>query len=230
LERYVNGKAVALSEEIDEKKDNVNDGAPVKVSNPAYEEWFATDQQALGFLLSSLSRDILAQVTMARTSAEAWKTITDMFASHTHARTTNVCLALATTKKDNMMVAQYYGKMKGLTDEMTAAGKPLDNEELVMYICNGLDTEYNSLVSALVTRLEHIAPSELYSQLLSFETRLELQLGSSSLSSANSAGRGGRGGGQQRGGFNHGRGGRFNPGRGSSGHRRGQQQPQRQNQ
>jgi hypothetical protein len=117
-----------------------------------------------------------------------------MFASHTRARTTNVHLALATTKKDNMTVAQYYGKMKGLADEMAAAGKPLDNEELVMYICNGLDTEYNSLVSALVTRLEPIAPSELYSQLLSFETRLELQLGSGSSPSANSAGRNDRGG------------------------------------
>jgi hypothetical protein len=71
-----------------------------------------------------LSRDILAQVAAARTSAEAWKTITDMFASHTRARTTNVRLALATTKKDNMTVAQYYGKMKGLADEMAAAGNP----------------------------------------------------------------------------------------------------------
>jgi hypothetical protein len=204
LERYVNGKAVAPSEEINKKKGDVNDGAPVKVSNLAYEEWFATDQQVLGFLLTSLSRDILAQVATTRTSAEAWKTITDMFASHTRARTTNVRLALATTKKDNMTVAQYYGKMKGLADEMAAVGKPLDNEELVMYICNGLDTEYNSLVSALVTRLESIAPSELYSQLLSFETRLELQLGSGSSPSANSVGRGDRGGGQQRGGFNHG--------------------------
>jgi hypothetical protein len=204
LERYVNGKAIAPSEEIDEKKGDVNDGAPVKVSNPAYEEWFATDQHVLGFLLTSLSRDIPAQVATARTFTEAWKTITDMFTSHTRARTTNVCLALATTKKDNMTVAQYYGKMKGLADEMAAAGKPLDNEELVMYICNGLDTEYNSLVSALVTRLEPIAASELYSQLLSFETRLELQLGSGSSPSANSAGRGDHGGGQQRGGFNRG--------------------------
>jgi hypothetical protein len=221
LERYVNDKAVAPPEEIDEKKGDVNNGSPVKVSNPAYEEWFTTDQQVLGFLLTSLSRDILAQVAAARTSAEAWNTITDMFASHTRARTINVRLALATTKKDNMTVAQYYGKMKGLVDEMAAAGKPLDNEELVMYICNGLDTEYNSLVSALVTRLEPIAPSELYSQLLSFETRLELQLGSGSSPSANSAGRSDRGGGQQRGGFNRGRGGRFNSGRGSGGRGRG---------
>jgi hypothetical protein len=70
------------SDEIDEKKGDINNGAPVKVSNPAYEVWFTTDQQVLGFPLTSLSRDILAQVVVARTSAEAWKTITDMFASH----------------------------------------------------------------------------------------------------------------------------------------------------
>jgi hypothetical protein len=80
LERYVNGKAIAPLEEIDEKKGDVEDGASVKVSNPAYEEWFATNQQVLGFLLTSVSRDILAQVAMARTFTEAWKTITDMFA------------------------------------------------------------------------------------------------------------------------------------------------------
>jgi hypothetical protein len=193
LERYVNGKAVAPAAEVEEKK---ADGKTIMASNPAYEEWFAADQQVLGFLLSSLSRDILAQVAISRTSAEAWKAISDMFASHTRARTTNVQLALATTKKENMSVAQYYSKMKGLADEMAAAGKPLDDEELVMYICNGLDLEFNPLVSALVTRIEPVTPTELYSQLLSFETRLELQLGTGS-SSANTAGRGGRGENQQ---------------------------------
>jgi hypothetical protein len=85
LERYVNGKAVAPAAEVEEKK---ADGKTIMASNPAYE-----------------SRDILAQVAISRTSAEAWKAISDMFASHTRARTTNVRLALATTKKENMTVA-----------------------------------------------------------------------------------------------------------------------------
>jgi hypothetical protein len=102
LERYVNGKAVAPAAEVEEKK---ADGKTIMASNPAYEEWFAADQQVLGFLLSSLSKDILAQVAISRTSAEAWKAISDMFASHTRARTTNVRLALASTKKENMTVA-----------------------------------------------------------------------------------------------------------------------------
>jgi hypothetical protein len=68
LERYVNGKAVAPSEEVNEK---TADGKVVTVVNPAYEEWFAADQQVLGFLLGSLSRDIVAQVAISRTAAEA---------------------------------------------------------------------------------------------------------------------------------------------------------------
>lgn len=229
LERYVNGKAVALAAEVEEKKAG---GKTIMASNPAYEEWFAADQQVLGFLLSSLSRDILAQVAISRTSAEAWKAISDMFASHTRARTTNVRLALATTKKENMSVAQYYSKMKGLADEMAAAGKPLDDEELVMYICNGLDLEFNPLVFALVTRIEPVTPTELYSQLLSFETRLKLRLGTGS-SSANTARRGGRGGNQQMRGSGRGGRGRSSFGQGSGGRSsggRGQQQQSRHNQ
>jgi hypothetical protein len=64
--------------------------------------------------------------------------------------------------------------MKMLTDEMELAGKKLDDEELCSYILAGLDYEYNSLVSSIATRIEPITMGELYSQLLSFETRLEL--------------------------------------------------------
>jgi hypothetical protein len=64
--------------------------------------------------------------------------------------------------------------MKMLTDEMALAGKKLDDEELCSYILAGLDYEYNSLVSSIATRIEPITMGELYSQLLSFETRLEL--------------------------------------------------------
>lgn len=167
-----------------EQKDTA--GKLVMVENPAYEEWFASDHQ------------VLVQVASVKTAAEAWKAIGDIVASHMRAWTVNVHLALATTKKDNLTIAQYYGKMKGFADEMAAAGKPLDDEELVAFILNGFDSDCNALTSALVTRVEPIPLPELYSQLLSFETRLELQQGGGSPSSVNSAGRGGRGNGQQR--------------------------------
>lgn len=39
--------------------------------------------------------------------------------------------------------------MKLLADDMSSAGKPLDDEELVSYIFAGLDFDYNSMVSSI---------------------------------------------------------------------------------
>lgn len=188
---FIIGARAPPPEEVDEKQGDKT----VKVPNPAYEDWVALNQQALGFLLATLSKDVLSQVAMAKTVAQVWKVIEDLFSSHTCARTINVRLALTTTKKETMTVSQYYAKMKALGDEIAAAGKTLNDEEMMGYILNGLDPDFNSLVSALITRVEPISLFELYSQLLSFETRLEIQQGGSgSSSSINVAGRGGRGG------------------------------------
>jgi hypothetical protein len=126
----------------------------------------------------------------------------------------NTRMALANTKMGNTSMAEYFAKMRALGDEMNAAGRKLEDEELVEYILAGLDFEYNPVVSAVVARVEPISISELYTQVLSFEMRLELMgqdASSYSTSSANSAQRG-------RGGFHCGQGrDRGTPGHGGGG-------------
>jgi hypothetical protein len=39
------------------------------VPNPAYEDWFAKDQQVLSFVLGSLAREILSQIAAKETAA-----------------------------------------------------------------------------------------------------------------------------------------------------------------
>lgn len=116
-------------------------------------------------------------------------------------------MALATMQKGTSTAEEYIGKMKSLADDMATAGKKLDDEELCSYILAGLDFEYNSFVSSIAARAEAITVSELYAQLLAFESRLDLQHTSQSPTSANAASRGGRGGNPRgRGGRNSGRG------------------------
>ena len=183
------------------------------ISNPAYQEWFATDQQVLGFLFSSLSREVLTQVAASRTAVEAWRAIEGMFASQTRARSLNVCLSLTTTRKGNMSISEYFGKMRSLGDEIAASGKPIDEEDMVAYILNGLDDDFEPVISALVAMIEPITMTDLYSQLLSFENRQALRGNGSSVTAANrgrggqpTRGRGGRGRGAPRGRGNGGRG------------------------
>lgn len=114
-----------------------------------------------------------------------------MFALQTRARAINLRIALTTMKKGNMSAADYFAKMKGFADDMAVAGRPLDDGELIEHILTGLNAEFESLVSALVTRVEPISVEELYSQLLTFKTRMDLMHGGDH-GSANWAGRGGR--------------------------------------
>jgi hypothetical protein len=98
--------------------------------------------------------------------------------------------------------------MRTLGDEMVAAGKPIDDDELLTYILTGLDMEFKPVVTSLLARKESVTVSEAYSQLLAFETRMEIMGSGSSGSSVNSANCDGRGGsgGRGRGNFNRGHG------------------------
>jgi hypothetical protein len=60
----------------------------------------------------------------------------------------------------------------------------------VSYILTGLDDDYDSVVTAVATRVEPISLGELYTQLISHEQRLEMRSGGSQ-SSVNLASRGG---------------------------------------
>ena len=80
----------------------------------------------------------MSQIAAKKTVATAWSAICAMFSSQTRARAVNTRLALATAQKGQQTIAEYVGKMRALGDEMAAAGRPLEDEELVEYILTGL--------------------------------------------------------------------------------------------
>lgn len=211
-----------LDDTVQPPPKTIKDKEDREIENPVFDDWDAKDQQVLSFLLSALSKDILAHAARAQTAAEAWRSITALFASQTRARVVNLRMALATTKKGTQSVTEYFTKMKGFGDEMIEAGRALSDDELVEYVLAGLGPEFESLVTSLTTRIESVSIDELYSQLLTFEARSNLALGGDQ-NSANIAGRsGGRGRGISRGrgggrGFSRGRGSPGGRGRGRSG-------------
>jgi hypothetical protein len=192
------------------------DGKEEKKLNPTLEDWEAMDQQVLSYLLSSLGKEILNQVSTFPMAAHAWAAIEKLFGTQTRARAVNLRIALATSQKGNMTVAEYVGKMKTLGDEMTATGRKLDDEELVEYILTGLGEDFNHVISAVCARVEPISVGEVYSQLLHFESHQELLYGSQHHASMNTVNR--RGSWRGRGGPTRGRGGSRG---GSSAHRGG---------
>lgn len=188
---HLTGTSPAPAEEVNGKD---SAGKDTLVPNPAFEEWYSRDQQVLSFVLGSLGREVLAQVAAQDTAANLWAAIEAMYASQNRARVVNTRLALATAQKGNQTITEYVGKMRTLGDEMAAAGRPVEDDDLLTYILTGLDVEFNPVVTSLLARKEPVTVSEAYSQLLAFETRMEIMGSGHSGSSANMANRGGRGG------------------------------------
>lgn len=71
-------------------------------------------------------------------------------------------------KKGELSIAEYAGKMRALGDELS-----IHTNEIISYILARLD----EVVTSLVARVEPLTYADVYSQLLSFEHRLELLRG-----------------------------------------------------
>ena len=163
----------------------------ITIENPDYVAWIARDQQVLRFVLNSLSPDVLAHVIGLESSAEVWAAINALVSSKSRSRIQQIRSALNDMKKNDMSAANYFAKMKNLASELAAAGKPLDDDELIWYILHGFGSSYNSLKTAINAN-PATSLSDLFNQLQAFDQLHMTEDGTEAfMSSANMVRRGG---------------------------------------
>jgi hypothetical protein len=158
---------------IIEKQDKTQE----KVSNPEYTAWLVQDQQLLSYLNSTLSKEVLGQVTSHDTTAQVWTAVHGMYASQSRECVMHLHTKLASTRKGDMSMTIYFAKMKEYVDGMVTSGKKLDDDDddVVSYILTRLDAEYNGFVENVSSRIDSISMSDPFTQLLSTEARRENQ-------------------------------------------------------
>jgi hypothetical protein len=130
----------------------------------------------------------------------------------------NTHISLATTKKHQLSIFDYYTKICHYVDDLAASENPLRDDELVTYLLASQDEDFNPIFTTIVAQVNPISPSELYAQLLSFEQHTNLQgttTSGSSLSAMSTMRGRGSFGGRGFGGSSHGNGHGRSPSRGS---------------
>ena len=107
---------------------------------------------------------------------------------------------LATLKKGNSSVADYFHQFTTLVDTLAAIDQALNEFEIVSFLLAGLGLDYDSSLTSVTTRVDPLSIEDLYRHLLAHEIRLEQQQPTVdlALAGANFGGRGnsrgGRGG------------------------------------
>lgn len=144
-------------------------------ANPEYMLWVRKDKILLGWLLSSLSESVLAQVVGLKTSKAVWDALGRIMASKSKSRLMYLRRELQTIRKGSLTMADYFLKVKRLGDALAASGEPIRNSDLQQMLLSGLDSSYDAIVTTLTATLNEVPMDDFQAHLLAFEMRLDSQ-------------------------------------------------------
>uniref|UniRef100_A0A2N9F539 Reverse transcriptase Ty1/copia-type domain-containing protein n=1 Tax=Fagus sylvatica TaxID=28930 RepID=A0A2N9F539_FAGSY len=155
----------------------------------------------LSALISSISETILAYVVKCATSHDVWTTLERMFISQSRARSMSIHYQLATLRKGDSSISDYFHRFTHLVDTLAAIAQPLPLHESLFFLLAGLGSDYDHVVTSVQTQINPIALEDIYGHLLSHELRLshnqpsvDLSVASANFVHKGSSHRGGRGG------------------------------------
>ncbi|ESR37344.1 hypothetical protein CICLE_v10030281mg, partial [Citrus x clementina] len=117
----------------------------VATPNPAYTLWIRQDQLILNALIGSLSPTIISFIAHANTSREAWTVLANTYAKPSRGRIKQVKNLLKNPTKGTMTVTDFLHSVKARTDELAILGAPMEEEDLIEKILDGLGDDYKEL-------------------------------------------------------------------------------------
>lgn len=132
--------------------------------NPDFPAWFRQDKLLYGALIGTLEPTIATLITNAPTTLEAWKILSNTYASTSRGHLNQLRYRLKNCSKSNdQSVTEYMQSIKTLVDELAILDKKMDTEDVTDIVLNGLDQQqYKPIIDAIHARDTPISFHELH--------------------------------------------------------------------
>ncbi|KAI0520417.1 hypothetical protein KFK09_007891 [Dendrobium nobile] len=140
--------------------------------NPMLSKWILTDQNISAPICSTISPQVLPYMIYLETTAAIWLSLQNRFQSTNRSKVIQLKNELHHIEFKNSTMTQYLTEIKALVDQIAAAGATVDTEDIILYILNGLPSQYQSFKTAIRTMLTPITLDQLYPFLLSEEVNI----------------------------------------------------------
>jgi hypothetical protein len=108
---------------------------------------------------------------------QAWSALATKFASQSKSRITHLKQQLQSLSQGPQSCSDYLQTAKGFADQLTTASKPIDDEDFIAFIINGLNPSFTSFITtySFATRESTLTFEDFRDQLLSHEMLLNQQ-------------------------------------------------------
>ena len=115
---YVNG----------ESQCPLSDGTPQSTANK--NRWVRQDKLILSAILASTSPSITPLIATTKTSHEAWKKLSTLYASKSRTRAMQLKEELTLIQRGNQPISEYLHTVKSLADEIALIDHPISDDDL----------------------------------------------------------------------------------------------------
>uniref|UniRef100_A0A803PY32 Integrase catalytic domain-containing protein n=1 Tax=Cannabis sativa TaxID=3483 RepID=A0A803PY32_CANSA len=120
-----------------------------------------------------MTEGVLGSVANFNTVYSVWRALEQRFASQSRARLLQLKGQFSHVHKGSLSILDYTDKVQSLFDAITIAGSPIDEQDVILQLLNGLGPEYDSVVSGITSRSDLLTFDEVQALLMAHESRLE---------------------------------------------------------
>ncbi|XP_041004150.1 uncharacterized protein LOC121249516 [Juglans microcarpa x Juglans regia] len=157
-------------------------------SKAANSHWVRQDKLILHTILASTSTTITPLLAAYKTSHEAWTALTLLYAGKSRTRAMQLKEDLTLSNCGNHTVTEFLQAIKVIADELTIIDHPVLDDDLTLYILNGLDPEFREIVAPIRACETSLKFEEIHDLLVGHESylrRLENQMAATFIPTAN---------------------------------------------
>lgn len=117
------------------------EGVVTQERNPKYLEWVQQDQNVLCWI-NATHRVFLAHLVGLSSAQVVWNALEKRFVSLSRSHIIQLKIQLQSLKKGSQSITEYIQRIKHLSDSLASASSPIDEDDLIIYVLNGLPPEY----------------------------------------------------------------------------------------
>lgn len=125
-----------------------DDGKLSNIIDPAHLEWEQKDQVLLSWINATLTPSVLSTMARFSTSPDVWRSLEIWYASQSRTQIMQLKNQIQITKRGHLSIPDYIDKMNSIADNLALAGQPIDDDDFITLILNGVGPAYEATVNS----------------------------------------------------------------------------------